>query len=249
MQINKAILGSLAIGSMVTLSGCTAMSTMIHHGSLTAESKMSNSIILPPTSNKDKTIYVQVKSTTDYDFKGLKKQLVANLQSEGWTVVDDVDQAHDMVQINVLQAGEAQSPQAAWGALGGGFGSSIATGGLAGLAAGYATGSTGMGIGVGAGVTGISWVADQMVKDVAYSMITDVQVSIRSKGKVTQTTQSDIAQGTSTATQQTIQQESDFMQYRTRIVSVADQVNLKFEEAKPVLEKQIAKQVAGIFID
>uniref|UniRef100_UPI001F296E24 complement resistance protein TraT n=2 Tax=Cysteiniphilum TaxID=2056696 RepID=UPI001F296E24 len=40
--------------------------------------------------------------------------------------------------------------------------------------------------------------------------------------------------------------KSDWLRYRTRIVSVANQVNLKFEEAKPELQAQIAKQVSGI---
>ncbi|KAB3425663.1 complement resistance protein TraT, partial [Escherichia coli] len=34
--------------------------------------------------------------------------------------------------------------------------------------------------------------------------------------------------------------------YQTRIVSSANKVNLKFEEAKPVLEDQLAKSIANI---
>ncbi|CZW98072.1 Enterobacterial TraT complement resistance protein [Enterobacter hormaechei] len=34
--------------------------------------------------------------------------------------------------------------------------------------------------------------------------------------------------------------------YQTRVVSNANKVNLKFEEAKPVLEAQLAKSIAGI---
>ena len=55
-----------------------------------------------------------------------------------------------------------------------------------GLAAGYATNSANIGIGVGAVAGAASWVANQLVENVYYSMVTDVQVSVRSKdGQVT----------------------------------------------------------------
>ena len=233
--------------SLSTLAGCAAMSTAIKHRNLKVESKMSDSIFLEPSDAK-KTIYIQVKSTLSQDFDGLKAQLKQQLEHNEWTVVNKVADAEDMVQINVLQAGQAKDEASAWGALNGGFGTDILTGGLMGLAAGYATGSAGVGVGVGVAGSAISWVANQLVENVYYSMATDVQVSVRSKdGQVTQSTESNLAQGTSSKTRQTIQQKSDWLKYRTRIVSVANKVNLKFETAKPELQAQIAKQVTGIF--
>lgn len=38
----------------------------------------------------------------------------------------------------------------------------------------------------------------------------------------------------------------DQHKYQTRIVSSANKANLKFDEAKPVLEEQLAKSIAGI---
>ncbi|MDA0912121.1 MAG: complement resistance protein TraT [Proteobacteria bacterium] len=176
------------------------------------------------------------------------ENLAQDLQRNGWRVVNDISQANDMVQINVLQMGQAKNEASAWGALSGGFGADIATGALAGLAAGYATGSVGAGLGVGAAVSGVSWIANSLVENVYYSMITDVQVSVKTKdGQVTQTTQSNLSQGTQSNVSQTYNQKSDWLRYRTRIVSVANQVNLKFEEATPELQAQIAKQVSGIF--
>ena len=208
---------------------------------------MSESIFLDPVADQDKTVYIQVKSTLTEDFKGLKETLAQSLQNNGWTVVSDVGKAHDMIQINVLQAGEAKDQASAWGALSGGFGADIATGALAGLATGYAADSVGTGLGVGAAVSSVSWIASSLVKDVTYSMITDAQVSVRTKAEVTQTTQANLSQGSQTKTMQTYNQKSNWLRYRTRIVLVADQVNLKFEEAKPELQAQIAKQVSGIF--
>jgi hypothetical protein len=227
------------------ISSCAAISTAIHHGSLTTESKMSKTIFLDPVPANEKTIYVQVKDTSGKDVK-LKDALVAQLQGQGWDVVHDVSKAHDMVQVNVLQVGKADSVQSVWQSMNSGFGNAL-MGGLAGVAAGLAANSAGVGLGVGAGVGAIGWMADEMYQDVVYSMITDIQVSVKVNGEVTQTTQADLDQGSQTKTMQTYNQKTNWMRYRTRIASVADKANLDFDEAKPVLIDGITKQIAGIF--
>ncbi|WP_203368737.1 complement resistance protein TraT [Cysteiniphilum marinum] len=232
----------------LTLTNCAAIGTAIKHGSLKVNSKMSESIFLDPIAESDKTIYIQVRSTLSEDFSGLKENLKQSLQRNGWTVVNNISQANDMVQINVLQMGQAKNEASAWGALSGGFGADIATGALAGLAAGYLTNSVGAGIGVGAVASGVSFLTNQLVENIYFSMVTDIQVSVKTKdGQVTQTTQSNLSQGTQSNVSQTYNQKSNWMKYRTRIVSVANKVNLDFEDAKPELQAQIAKQVSGIF--
>ena len=62
---------------------------------------------MDPQPKANQTIYVQVKSTLSQSFSGLKSKTIAVLKSKGWKVVDDVSDAHDMLQINVLQMGEA----------------------------------------------------------------------------------------------------------------------------------------------
>ncbi|WP_440617840.1 complement resistance protein TraT [Cysteiniphilum sp. 6C5] len=234
--------------TLLTLSGCAAISTAIKNRHLKVESKMSDSIFMEPVADNEKTIYVQVRSTLSENFDGLKEKLIQDFQQNGWTVVNDLAKAHDMVQINVLQMGQAKNEAFAWGALNGGFGGDILTGGLMGLATGYATGSVGVGIGVGAIASGVSFLTNSLVENVYFSMISDIQVSVRAKnGQVTQTTQSSLSQGAQSKVSQTYQQSSDWVRYRTRIVSVANQVNLKFEEAKPELQAQVAKQVSGIW--
>ena len=99
-----------------------------------------------------------------------------------------------------------------------GVGAGTGTGVGVGVGAGAGVGS---GVGVGAGVAAVSWIADQYVQDKSYSLITDVQISVRKS-------------------------DQSWTRYNTRIASVADKVNLKFEEAKPVLVTQIAQETAGI---
>ena len=83
-KIAKITTLTTASALLISLSGCTAMSTMIKHRNLATESKMSNSIMLPPLSPDEKTIFVQVKDTTSYDFDQLKTDLVSDLQKSGF---------------------------------------------------------------------------------------------------------------------------------------------------------------------
>ncbi|MDA7742184.1 complement resistance protein TraT [Francisellaceae bacterium] len=246
MKTNKKLglaITMAAIGSQLT--GCSAISTAIKHHSLHTQSKMSNTIFLDPISNKDKTILIQVRDTSSQKVH-LKEAIARNLVSEGWTVTNDIDKAHDMVQVNVLQAGKAPNPAAVWGSMNQGFGN-VLLGGLSGVTAGILTHSAGIGLGVGAASGAVGWLADQMVSNVTYSMITDIQVSIRVKGNVSQNTESKLSQGTETTTTQTYHQKTNWLRYKTRIASVADKVNLEFKDAKPILVKEVSSEISGIF--
>ncbi|HAL6644965.1 TPA: hypothetical protein H6U85_004893 [Escherichia coli] len=111
---------------------------------------------------------------------------------------------------------------------------------------GYNSNSAGatLGVGLAAGLVGMA--ADAMVEDVNYTMITDVQIAERTKSTVTTDNVAALRQGTSGAKIQTSTETGNQHKYQTRVVSNANKVNLKFEEAKPVLEDQLAKLIANI---
>ncbi|PJN73235.1 type IV conjugative transfer system coupling protein TraD [Escherichia coli] len=111
---------------------------------------------------------------------------------------------------------------------------------------GYNSSSAGatLGVGLAAGLVGMA--ADAMVEDVNYTMITDVQIAERTKATVTTDNVAALRQGTSGAKIQTSTETGNQHKYQTRVVSNANKVNLKFEEAKPVLEDQLAKSIANI---
>lgn len=66
------------------------------------------------------------------------------------------------------------------------------------------------------------------------------------KATVTTDNVAALRQGTSGAKIQTSTETGNQHKYQTRVVSNANKVNLKFEEAKPVLEDQLAKSIANI---
>lgn len=242
MPIKKTI-SCLASIAVLSLSGCAAISTEIQHGSLQTSTKMSSSIFLPPSKNPQ-VIYVQVKNTTDQEIS-LKDQLIADLKNEGYTITADPDQAYEMVQVNVLQAGKTNMDNIN-AAIADGFG-----GAIVGAAIGVGTTSNSWAGGAVGGLVGglASAAADAFVQDVTYSVITDVQVSDRlPKGATaTQTVASHLKQGSGTVVSSNYNAASNMQQYQTRIISYADKVNLKFPDAEPALSKSLASEIAEIF--
>lgn len=226
----------------VLLSGCEAVGTEISHRQLQTETKMSQTIFLNPVAAKQKTILVQIRNTSSQSNFDIKNKIIAHLQQDGYRIVTDPAQAHYMLQANILSLGKL-SPSAADKALLGGYGSGILTGAAIGATTGRGENAVIGGL-VGGAVSGV---ANALVKDVTYTVITDVQVSERTGQAVAQTVRTDLQQGTSTDIKQRSSGSSQWLHYRTRIVSTANKADLKFAEAKPILEQQLAASIGGIF--
>lgn len=243
---NKMISKALLVGAVVVLTGCAATKTVLEHRTLEVSTKQSETVFLEPVSKAQKTIYVSIKNTSD-ESVDITPQLKTALSNQGYRVVNQPNLAHYLLQANILKVGK-MSISASQSALGGGYGSAIA-GAVAGTAAGsFTNSSTGM---IAGGITGglVGLATDSLVKDVNYTMITDVQISERAgKGiKINEQFQSHLKNGTSTVTSQTSLRESQYQRYRTRIVSNADKVNLKFADARSALEQGLVKTIRGIF--
>ncbi|ADU73072.1 conjugal transfer complement resistance protein TraT [Pantoea sp. At-9b] len=242
MKKRNVFVAAIAATSLL-LSGCGAMSTAIKKRNLEVKTQMSQTVWLEPSSQK--TVYLQVRNTSDKDMSDLQTLLAQDLQAKGYTVTSSPDTAYYWIQANVLKADKMDLRESQ------GFLSSGYEGAAMGAALGsgitaYNSNSGGaiLGVGLAAGLAGMA--ADAMVEDVNYTMVTDLQISERSKATVTTDNVAALRQGTSGVKVQTSSEEGNRMKYQTRVVSNANKVNLKFEEAKPVLEAQLAKSVAGI---
>lgn len=238
----NVLVGGISL-AVAALSGCAAISTEINHGSLQTSTKMSNTIFLPPFPEDEKRVYVSVKNTSDQDVE-IQNLVEQDLQQRGYTITTNVSGADAILQVNILQAGKS-TQSAVSSAFTDGFG-----GALLGATAGGLVGQDWQGAAVG-GLAGaaVSSLADAVVKDVVYSMITDVQISAKvPDGIMTiQTTTSNLQQGTGTTVSSQSSAKSNMQLYQTRIVSTADKTNLDFKEAKPILEKNLAHEIANLF--
>ncbi|WP_413536415.1 complement resistance protein TraT [Rahnella inusitata] len=240
---NRNSLVAAVVVSCLVLSGCSAVGTAIKKRNLDVKTQMSQTVWLEPSS--EKTVYIQIRNTSDKDMSDLQTLLAQDLRAKGYNVTSSPDSAYYWIQANVLKA-EKMDLRQAQGLLSTGY-EGAATGAAlgAGITAYNSTsGGAILGVGLAAGLAGMA--ADAMVEDTNYTMVTDLQISERSKATVTTDNIAALRQGNSGVKVQTSSEEGNRMKYQTRVVSNANKVNLKFEEAKPVLEAQLAKSVAGI---
>lgn len=241
MNIKKYSLLSTLLAVSLTLTGCMAGSSVIYDHNLDVKSKMSNSIFLDPVPNNQKTIYLETHNTSDQQNIDVRTPLTADLQAKGYRLVNDASQAHYVLQVNVLSAGEYKPSGAnkmADGMItGGGVGLGTAalvhndTGGLV----------TGALAGAAAGM-----ILDSAFQTISYHLVTDVQVATRSSTPVKATSKQNLV-GSSTINTNTSQITSNWNKSQTQITSVATKTNLKFETAAPQLAQAMAQSIAGIF--
>jgi len=227
--------------------GCAATQIALEHKDLKVQTQMSETIFLEPASPDKKTIWIDVKNTSDknLDLPGLPGLIAAR----GYKVVADPDKANYRLQVNILSVGMAD-PSALRDSLYAGWGGAVA-GDAAGSAIGLASGS-GTGVAAGGLIGGVvggtaELVAGSMVKNVTYAIITDVQISEYSEKPVAEQQTAQLRQGTQTTLQQQVQDTSHWKRYRTRIGSSANKVNLSFEEAQPVIVDGLQRSLAGLF--
>ncbi|MDD2267133.1 complement resistance protein TraT [Sulfuricurvum sp.] len=245
----KNIAKSLLIAGMFSMvaiqfTGCGAAHTAIKKRNLDVQTKMSETIFLEPTEPEKKVIFVDVRNTSDKDI-AVKEILTNALISRGYSITTSPQKAYFMLQVNVLQVGKTDL-RGAQSALEGGFG-----GAVMGATAGYAMHNSNSNAAAG-GLIGaaVGVVADALVDDTYYSMITDVQIRERPLAgeMVTQTQKAKLKQGSSTNVDQDIQGgKMEWKTYRTRVVSTANKVNLDFAEAQPVLQDALGKSLSGLF--
>ena len=134
---------------------------------------MSDSIFLELTDAVEKTVYVDIKNTSDKDIQ-VNQKIKEAITSRGYKVVDDFKKAFFHLRGNILFVGETD-PSASEESLANGFG-----GAIAGVAIGNEIGGTGAMVGLGIVGAMVEVVANALTKNVTFSIITDLQISEKS---------------------------------------------------------------------
>ena len=215
------------------LNGCAAVGTAVSHHNLETQTLMSSSMFIDPKMlDQPSTVFLMVTNTTDHPSFTISQQLKEKIRLKGYQIVTSLNKASYILQVNLLQVG-MQSETAAKEMMGAGYGGSlegvvtgVAIAGAAGAAtAGVVAGGVVAGGVVAGGVVGgvAMSAADNFVKDVNYSVVSDVQlIQLMPNGK------------------------SNIM--KTRILSTANKVNLDFKEAMPILESGLSSSISGLFV-
>ncbi len=247
---NKWILIGIIIFSLI-LNGCAAVHTSIAKKDLDVQTKMSDTIFLDPVEPDQRTVYLNVRNTSDKTNFDITGSVAKALEARGYRITNNPKEAHYWLQVNILSVDKA-SPTAAESALRQGYG-----GAMLGAAVGTATGAAidgwaGAGIGglAGAAAFGIAdTIAGAAVKDVTFMAITDVEIAERAEEGVIvrEDRQQDAKQGVGGARRQSSTKVSEMNKYRTRVVSTANKVNLQYEEAASELTNGLARSISGLF--
>jgi len=229
------------------LGGCAATATSLRYKDLDVQTKMSATIFMEPVAPQYRTIFIQVRNTSDKPFF-IEQEVAAAIAARGYQIVLDPNQAHYILQANVLAVGRTDQ-SALESATGLGYGGVLA-GATAGALLGSATGHSAW---KGAAIGGLAMgaaevVAGNLVQVVWYAAITDLQISERTNAAVAEQFSSTLRQGTGqTYNQQRSAKMTNVHKYQTRISSSARKVNLEFAEAEPYLRQGLVQAIAGMF--
>ena len=240
----KALMVAGLVAGTLTLSGCAATHTAISSRNLDVQTQMSDTIFLDPVPASQQVVYLQLRNTSDQQGLEVESKIRDALTARGYSVTNDLDSAHYLVQANILKIGETDL-RGAQGALNAGYGAGLTGAVVGGTMVGGGSGRVGTALAGGL----IGMAANALVSDTHFTMITDLQISERARPgvQVSERNQATLAQGNSGNRVVTSNSESDWHRYQTRIVSTANQVNLRFERAAPELEEGLAGAIAGMF--
>lgn len=234
---------AVVMGSAMLISGCAATTTSVRYAELDVQTKMSSTIFLEPVAPQKRTVFVQIRNTSD-KLLNIEEAIRGAILARGYTIESDPTKAHYILQANVLQVGKVdvsaleQNEGAAFGGL------------IVGTAAGALLGGSHAGEGaiIGGLLAGlVENISGSLVKVVHYSMITDLQISERVKAPVSEEFKSKLKQGSSSSSSQQSATTSNLKRYQTRIVSTARKVDLEFAEALPHLEQGLVNSISGTF--
>lgn len=239
-KFNKYFAGLFVVFFTLSLVGCGALHTSIKKRNLDVQTKMSSTVWLDPVPPEKRTVFLQLRNTSDKPGLTYENEVRAAIAAKGYQVIDNPDIAHYWLQVNVLQVGRTDLRA---GDSFGSFGSAIA-GGVAGAQFGGGSGQVAAGVaGAGLGV-----IFDAMVDDNLFTMITDIQISEKVKDgvRVNQSEKAVLKQGESGSKTQTSSEVVDRKKYQTRIVSLANKANLEFAEAEPPLRLGLINSLSGM---
>lgn len=100
-------------------------------------------------------------------------------------------------------------------------------------------------------IAGTEYAGRQLVKDVYYTMVTDLQVAERlpkdSEDIVLEQSQHWLQQGDSGSSNTIWDNTTDRRKYQARVISFANQANLQWEDAEAGLQAGLIRSLAGVF--
>ncbi|WP_338946945.1 complement resistance protein TraT [Fusobacterium canifelinum] len=234
----KTILFSLLL--IFAFVSCSTMHTVVSKRNLDVQTKMSDTIWLEPAAANERTVFVQVRNTSGKNLN-IEQKVINVLTSKGYRIVNDPAEAKYWLQANILKVDKVNLDS------GNGFSDAVLGAGIGGVLGAQRSGGAYTALGWGLAGAAIGTLADALVDDTAYVMVTDILITEKTGRNIQTSTRNSVKQGNSGSMTSTSSGSSNMEKYSTRVLSTANQVNLKFDSAVPILEDELGKVVGGIF--
>ena len=234
----KTILFSLLL--IFAFVSCSTMHTVISKRNLDVQTKMSDTIWLEPAAANEKTVFIQIRNTSGKNLN-IEQKITNILASKGYRIVNDPSEAKYWLQANILKVDKVNLDSD------NGFSDAVLGAGIGGVLGAQRSGGAYTALGWGLAGAAIGTLADALVSDTAYAMVTDILITEKTGRNVQTSTRNSVKQGNSGSISSSSTGSSNMEKYSTKVLSTANQVNLNFNSAVPILEDELGKVIGGIF--
>ncbi len=257
MKIN--FFKQLGISMLMLLGGCATTS-------LQTQAKLTKTIVIDHSETVNKYVYLQVTNASGENER-LYNEIKFNLQSKGYVVTSSSKESQYSLFVNVLFANNLKEANAVKNGLSAGV-----TAGTVSVISGRGS-SNSLLVGASAALAGA--IVGKAFEDEVYRAVVDISIRKYTGDNIrTMRTQNDVG-GTIGNTQRagnlnalagpignvngsgdmnsgisesiTTESYKNYEEYRTRGFIEATKMNLKLDEALPILESKIANQIVNIF--
>ena len=228
------------LGLLLIMVSCSTMHTIISKRNLDVQTKMSDTIWLEPAAANQKTVFVKISNTSGKNLN-IEQKIMKVLSEKGYRIVNDPAEAKYWLQANILKVDKVNLDND------NGFSDAVLGAGIGGILGAQRSGGAYTALGWGLAGAAIGTLADALVDDTAYAMVTDILISEKTVKNVQTSTKNTVKQGNSGTMTSSTSSSSNIEKYSTRVLSTANQVNLKFNSAVPILEDELIKVITGIF--
>ena len=225
---------------LLMMVSCSTMHTVISKRNLDVQTKMSDTIWLEPAAANQKTVFVKISNTSGKNLN-IEQKIVNTLSAKGYRIVNDTAEAKYWLQANILKVDKVNLDKDS------GFSDAVLGAGIGGVLGAQRSGGAYTALGWGLAGAAIGTLADALVDDTAYVMVTDILISEKTGRNVQNSTRNSVKQGNSGTMTSSSSSSSNIEKYSTRVLSTANQVNLNFNSAIPILEDELIKVITGIF--
>ena len=225
---------------LLMMVSCSTMHTVISKRNLDVQTKMSDTIWLEPAAANQKTVFVKISNTSGKNLN-IEQKIVNTLSAKGYRIVNDPAEAKYWLQANILKVDKVNLDKDS------GFSDAVLGAGIGGVLGAQRSGGAYTALGWGLAGAAIGTLADALVDDTAYAMVTDILISEKTGRNVQNSTRNSVKQGNSGTMTSSTSSSSNIKKYYTRDLSTANQVNLNFNSAIPILEDELIKVITGIF--